>query len=192
MDRSTLGLQVGERVRELRTRAGLTQEDLAVRLRMLGHDLHSTAITRIEKGKRGVLVDDLVALAVALDVSPNRLMLPAEADDEEVGLTPATVAAARTAWRWADGDDPLPADLWNPAALDVERTRRFRRENRPHDPPGDMSLSEAEEHRDVLQEVVRAVQAAEDAGVPRASIFDYVSLMDSVRDLARVTKERRS
>lgn len=47
---------------------------LSEMLRERGHVIHASAITRIETGGRRVDVDDLAALAVALGVTPQRLM----------------------------------------------------------------------------------------------------------------------
>lgn len=42
-------------------------------------------------------VDDLVALAVLLNVTPNRL-LPADADDKAIKLAPGGASSAWNAW----------------------------------------------------------------------------------------------
>lgn len=47
---------------------------LSQRLSELGHPLLPSGITKIEQGKRGVDVDDLVALARALEVRPEQLL----------------------------------------------------------------------------------------------------------------------
>lgn len=62
---------------ETRRRAGLTQEALAEKVRDLGGALHATAITRIEKGRRDVSLEEALLLAAALDVSPPSLFVPA-------------------------------------------------------------------------------------------------------------------
>ena len=63
-------------VRKARTAAGLTAQQLADRLSELGHPIPRASLSELETSNRGVDVDDLVALAVALGTSPTALMLP--------------------------------------------------------------------------------------------------------------------
>ena len=64
----------GERVREARQRAGLSQEQLAVKLQLLGLQVGQMAISRIETGKRLVPDFELPILADALSVSAGWLL----------------------------------------------------------------------------------------------------------------------
>jgi transcriptional regulator with XRE-family HTH domain len=181
---------VSDRVRqnlaELRDARRVHLRALAGRLAKIGHPILASGLSKIETGSRRVDVDDLLALAVALDVSPNRLLLPAEADDEDLELTAETVTTRRTAWRWASGDDPLPVDLWTerPSTVDLNRHRRWRRENRPHDPRADIQLAEIQAHQDALSHVVRAVRAAQSEGLTLNGILHYVRLADTMHHLA--------
>jgi transcriptional regulator with XRE-family HTH domain len=59
----------GSRLRELREKASVTQEELAKRV-----DLSRTSITNIEKGRQRVLLHQFVDLAEALNVEPTALM----------------------------------------------------------------------------------------------------------------------
>ena len=59
----------GERVRELRTKKGLSQEELA---ELSG--LHRTYISSLELGKRNVSLINIHALAKALGVTPDKLL----------------------------------------------------------------------------------------------------------------------
>jgi transcriptional regulator with XRE-family HTH domain len=61
----------GERVRHLRERAGLNQEQLAAVAR-----LHRTAIGFIERGERGSTLQTVEKLAKALRVPPRELFPP--------------------------------------------------------------------------------------------------------------------
>lgn len=61
--------RLGRRIRELRTRAGLSQEELADRA-----GLHRTYIGGIERGERNVGVLNLLQLARALKVPPSDLL----------------------------------------------------------------------------------------------------------------------
>ncbi|CAI7979452.1 hypothetical protein FRAHR75_620018 [Frankia sp. Hr75.2] len=127
----------------------MTLAQLSERLGTLGRPILPTGLSKIENGERRVDVDDLVALALALDVAPNALLLPAEPDSGvEVPLTAAMSAAAGEAWRWAIGLQPLVAGrrAWELPVIDEERMResfddlmRFRRESQPHgaEPPAE-------------------------------------------------------
>lgn len=71
--------QFGERVRELRLRRGLTQEDLAFK-----SGLHRTYIGMIERAEKNVTILNLQKLANALDVSlPTLLTLIKAKNDSE-------------------------------------------------------------------------------------------------------------
>lgn len=61
----------GDRVRQLRDRAGMSQEELADAAR-----LHRTAIGFIERGERGSTLQTIEKLAKALRVSPRDLFPP--------------------------------------------------------------------------------------------------------------------
>lgn len=99
------GLRVGRRLNELRRARGSTLGELEARLTELGRPILLSALSKIEKGQRRVDVDDLVALARALDVSPNSLLLPsATAPTAEVELTSSTTVDSATAWQWATRD----------------------------------------------------------------------------------------
>ena len=64
----------GERVRRARERAGLSQEQLAVRLQLDGLELTQKAISRMETGERVVADYELVYLARALEVGVLELL----------------------------------------------------------------------------------------------------------------------
>lgn len=101
------GQRVGQRLRELRQERGLTLAALEEKLADLGRPILLSALSKIEKGQRRVDVDDLVALAQALDVSPNLLILPSPHGPEvEVALTESTSLDVDAAWTWAVKDRP--------------------------------------------------------------------------------------
>jgi transcriptional regulator with XRE-family HTH domain len=103
--------RVAANLRSIRQERGLSYAALSRRLADLGHPVLDTGLMKIEKGQRRVGVDDLVALAVALDCTPNRLLLP-EVEFTRPGalfaLTPGR-DKVRTddAWAWAYGERPL-------------------------------------------------------------------------------------
>ncbi len=61
--------QVGENIRFLRNEKNLTQEQLAVRLQVLGCDITRSALAKIEVGQRHIYPDEIKALRQILNVS---------------------------------------------------------------------------------------------------------------------------
>jgi transcriptional regulator with XRE-family HTH domain len=103
--------RVAANIRRIRRDRELTTAALSQRLTEIGHPIADTGITKIEKGTRRVDVEDLMALALALDVTPNLLLLP-EVDfknpRETFALTPGgDKVRADAAWAWAYGERPL-------------------------------------------------------------------------------------
>lgn len=65
---------VGERVKEARSKAQLTQETVSQKLAKLGVSIDRAGVAKIEMGIRGVLDFEVVALAKALDVKVTWLL----------------------------------------------------------------------------------------------------------------------
>ncbi|MFD8695631.1 helix-turn-helix domain-containing protein [Kitasatospora purpeofusca] len=98
------GEHVRRNVTRIREARGLTKKELADRTAELGRPIPPLGVSRVEAGTRRVDADDLVVLAVALDVSPSSLLLPL--DDREgvlVEVTGAGQVLASAAWDWLDG-----------------------------------------------------------------------------------------
>jgi len=74
-------------VRRLREAQRLGYAEMARRLKSIGRTIPELGLRRIEEGNRRVDVDDLMALAVVLDVAPIALLMP-EITDEEWDDTP--------------------------------------------------------------------------------------------------------
>ncbi len=171
MQRGPAAQRVADNVRALRKARGLDLSDLSDRLADLGHPISLSGLSKLETGSRRVDVDDLAAIAVALDVSPPRLLMPATADrSERIMVTPTVRATEDAAWRWATGDLPLPYDPWAPPDDDDEDsvTRRLDRshaENRPYQPrdADDISLGDLRKRRAELLPVVVEVRRASEA-----------------------------
>jgi transcriptional regulator with XRE-family HTH domain len=68
------GRTVAKQVKRTRERNGLTVQQLSKRVKAVGRPILPSGITKIELGMRRVDVDDLVALAAALDAIPNDLL----------------------------------------------------------------------------------------------------------------------
>lgn len=109
-----IGHAVRENLARLRADQGLTLRALADLLGPTGRPLSHNAISEIERGARRVDVDDLVALALALQVSPLALLLPQ--GNSEVSPDGAAYPRERI-WNWALGLDPLPGMSRDPLAL---------------------------------------------------------------------------
>lgn len=113
---------VARNVARLRKSQGLTRRDLEARTRTDPHD-ESSALVTVEmlrgiensadpapgKTVRRVDADDLVALALALGVNPNALLLPPTVNGN-TELTGRGEVPADYAWLWADGQRPLSLD----------------------------------------------------------------------------------
>ncbi|OKK02628.1 DNA-binding protein [Streptomyces sp. CB03234] len=68
------GIQAARNLEILRTESGLSQRQLAARCTALGHPMSNTTVSRIERVQRRCDMDDLVAIAHALHVSPLALL----------------------------------------------------------------------------------------------------------------------
>lgn len=102
------GETVRSNLRRIRDRQGISGPDLSAKLIDLGRPIPPLGIHRIEAGKRRVDVDDLMALAVALQVSPISLLMPVS-DDPEAQVT-ATGVGPLTAYEllsWLRANGPL-------------------------------------------------------------------------------------
>lgn len=104
---------VARNVERLRTRLNMNYKQLSERLEQTaGWSINAVGIRRIESEERRVTPDDLVALAVALEVSPVTLLMPPSAE----GGDPVEVTGfegelpAEALWHWLRGGYPLPGD----------------------------------------------------------------------------------
>lgn len=92
-------LTFAQRVRELREALGLSQTQLATTLRLKGVKIDPTSITRLEKGTRGVRLDEAVAIAGVLDQTVDEMLRPVLPPGEQ--LRQAAQQADQTRWRAA-------------------------------------------------------------------------------------------
>ncbi len=156
--RGPVAEQVSHNLAALRAKRGMSLGQLSEELGKLGRPILASGLSKIETGERRVDVDDLVALSVALDVSPSRLLLPAEQPQPLTGsdlnwenitrhgkvkLTPAREEGWNQVWAWACGERPLSG---------VDLQGDWRAENRPQ---GD--------HRITPQEFERMSRRAQEA-----------------------------
>lgn len=66
--------RVGENLRKLRIRAGLTQELLSAKLQLEGCDITRSALAKIEVGQRHLYPDELILLKKILNVSYDEIL----------------------------------------------------------------------------------------------------------------------
>lgn len=133
-----------------------------------GRPIKIGALSNLERGQRGVDVDDLVALAVVLNVTPAQLLMPVRSEGEEadVELTEHRAAPWFRSWQWMCGDHWLD-DARPPSAAPATQDWQVAEDDwhadaRPHDvqntysfKPGAVRGHEAE-----LGAVVDAARAA--------------------------------
>lgn len=103
------GTSVADRVKQLREDQRLGYAELSRQLSALGRDIPPLGLRRIEAGERRVDADDLVALALALGVSPITLLMPeSTSGDDEVQATGIEgYVTARRLWTWLLAAMPL-------------------------------------------------------------------------------------
>lgn len=101
------GEAVRANVRRLRDEQGISAAQLSARMGALDRRIPLVGIQRIEAGTRRVDADDLVALAVALGVSPITLLMPhGWLPDDEVQATDVTLTASAL-WGWFTAERPM-------------------------------------------------------------------------------------
>lgn len=103
------GAAVARNIAELR--GGVSFTEISRRLEdRSGWSVNAVGIKRIESCDRRVTVDDLVALAVALEVTPMTLLMPPSSSaDDVVSATGTGDVHARQLLMWLRGDAPLPS-----------------------------------------------------------------------------------
>lgn len=66
--------RIGKNIRELREKAGFTQEYLATRLQLEGCDITRSAVAKIEVGQRHLYPDEIVLLKRILETSYDEIL----------------------------------------------------------------------------------------------------------------------
>lgn len=162
----------------------ISTAELSRRLKEIGQPIPDTGITKTEQGTRRVDVDDLVAIALALAVTPNTLLLP------EVGyvgstdihhVTPVVEGTAGEAWMWAQGEMPLPLLVdggWSWLGRDEFPSAEFAVRNRPYltavSAPGEDDVPGVPD--EVLRDVSAAVSRAMRAGATASQVRRVIEL----------------
>jgi transcriptional regulator with XRE-family HTH domain len=76
MSTPTITMMMRGSIRAQRARCNLTQENVATRMNMLGYAWYKQTVGLVERNQRPLLADELVALAVVLETTPDVLYLP--------------------------------------------------------------------------------------------------------------------
>jgi transcriptional regulator with XRE-family HTH domain len=111
----------GQRLRETREARGLSQTELAEHMTNQGRPMSKAALLRIEKGTRGLSLDEAIALAAILYAAPVNLLSPPE--DSLVELTSGRVVDGGGMRNFLLTGDSILAWPESPAEDDRERLR---------------------------------------------------------------------
>ncbi|MBQ9544737.1 MAG: helix-turn-helix transcriptional regulator [Clostridia bacterium] len=65
--------RIGQNVRYLREKAGMTQEQLSAKLQLNGCDITRSALAKIEVGQRHLYPDEIILIKTLLSVSYDEL-----------------------------------------------------------------------------------------------------------------------
>jgi transcriptional regulator with XRE-family HTH domain len=172
---------VANNVKTVRENRRWSQQQLAAELAAVGRPMQPSAVAKVEKVSRRVDVDDLVAFAIALNVSPARLLFEEDAEmDAEIGLTSEVSAPGWSVWQWLTGYRPLQAetdDIRNP---DVQARSLAYLTERP-------TWLRAQEAAPLMQAAHRVVNTA---GLALRAMENYKS--DSAVVPARLRATRRA
>ncbi|MCP2336142.1 helix-turn-helix domain-containing protein [Actinomadura rupiterrae] len=134
---------IGDRIKELRKLRDLTRDELAARCAELGAGLSAAMLVNIESGRpdeegkrrRDVSVDELLILAVALDVPPALLLLPPDQAGEERTWLEITPKMKTSAWglaTWLSGEsDQMIPKVDEAGVVSAERRRMWRQAAHP-------------------------------------------------------------
>ncbi len=178
MQRGPATERVAENVKTIRRARDLQLEDVSKTLSSLGWPISVSTLSKIELGQRRVDVDDLIALAVALGVTPNRLLLPAEADTEaETAVTRELRLPSFDVWAWATGEQQLQRYEPDSKGSSLED---FRQENRPHDPKAADNTPVSQlldwEEQGVFTPLMAGYRSAREAGIPHLTILSVLNI----------------
>jgi hypothetical protein len=134
----------------------MSQVQLAAEVERLGRPMTGSVVGKAEQCARRIDADDLAAFALALDVTPNRLLLPGTASSEHiVEVSPGRWVTELDAWQWALGEKPLGEG----------NEADFIAENRPSHSPDPALLGKIFEHPELVRAIARTAGQARGLGV---------------------------
>lgn len=101
VDLGPTGQYTAARIAEVRAARGLTYQGLSDRLRDAHWSIPELGLRRIEAQARRVTVDDLMAIAAALNVSPLELLIPTATTSLPLPTGVPESLSLDEAWEWA-------------------------------------------------------------------------------------------
>ncbi len=160
------GAVVARNIERIRRARYLAYTELSARLHDLGREIPTWGLRKIESGGRRVDSDDLVALALALNVSPIALLLPTEAARL---VDKCDQYPAERLWKWAAGVDSLGGDVLefmrDSRPLEASEFESWMQEMRLNESVGPAVWglkSQQEAHRDRQQKIADEVSHGDD------------------------------
>ncbi|MFE4229428.1 helix-turn-helix domain-containing protein [Arthrobacter sp. NPDC056886] len=103
------GRQVRENIKRIREARDMSWAQMSRFLERAGRPIAALGLRRIEDGSRRADVDDLMAIAIVLDVTPNDLLLP-PAGSGAGDVTGMVSRDADLIWAWAGGRAQLDSE----------------------------------------------------------------------------------
>ncbi|MBN7467086.1 helix-turn-helix domain-containing protein [Mycobacteroides abscessus subsp. massiliense] len=139
------GRTVATNIARFRVQRGWKLSQLSARMTAVGRPMTGNTLSSIENHTRRADVDDLVAIAAALEISPSALLMPPTEDDEDGGSTwliptsaepdpgeegVATILSGQF-WDWLTAEAPLDAPLLPDTGRDEFEVESWRRQQVP-------------------------------------------------------------
>lgn len=169
---SDVSKSTGRAIQFAREYRRLSQTELCEKVGQLGVPLHQSVLARMENGDRPIRVDELFAVAAALDVAPV-FLLSGDLVGEDVQVTPTKRRASWWVRSWVSGQAPLD---------DGEEQRRAYLDLVP-----DQERLARQWRQIVSLQRILAEDLA--GGVSHASrTGDYAYMIDAVKDMGRELK----
>lgn len=141
---------VRENIERGRKSKDLTWAQMSRFLSQRGRPIAPLGLRRIEEGQRRVDVDDLMAIAIVLNVTPYDLLLPPVASTGTVDISGAQQKTSAEVWAWALDNAPIGS----PAEGLAPGTELFMGDKLVHRVPEQVAV---ETSSDAFKEAVRAV-----------------------------------
>ena len=157
--------QIGERIRTLRSSAGMSAQKVSDRCSEVGFPIPRSTIANIESGRKEALpLHEISVIAAALRVPPAALLFPVD-EDSDVEVLPGQPRPPFAAWTWFTeaniGFDVLNSALWDssPAHTDFLEILQANVQLRRH-----------EANWQIMQGVIQKMEAISDDEAMTAAI----------------------
>jgi transcriptional regulator with XRE-family HTH domain len=167
---------VVDNVKRLRADRRWSLAELSERMRQAGRPVLPSGLHRLEQGKRRVDVDDLVALAVALEVTPVTLLLP-PVRSGDVQVTESITAAAKAAWGWLRGRHPLTVPEDDDGFAEIEFQRRA------------LPVGERSSPLRTPEQVDELIADLPHMGLDQVTLADALSWLPELREMREAERE---